>query len=53
MEPTREMTLGASGAPTWMICETSRLNAKPSFERTVIDDELRVVAVRLRCGWPS
>jgi hypothetical protein len=21
-----------------MICETSRLNAKPSFERTVIDD---------------
>ena len=38
MDPTREMTWGASGAPTWMICETSRLNANPSFERTVIEE---------------
>ena len=37
IEPRREMTLGASRAPTWMICATSRLNAKPSFERTVIE----------------
>src|SRR6185503_12135854 len=37
IDPTREITFGASNAPTWMICDTSRLNANPSFDRTVID----------------
>ena len=32
------MTRGAFFMPMWMICETSRLNEKPSFERTVIED---------------
>jgi len=33
-------TFGASSAPTWMICATSRLNPNPSRDRTVIDDNL-------------
>ena len=38
MSPKRAMTLGASLRGMWMICETSRLNLKPSAERTVMVD---------------
>src|SRR5512138_693826 len=38
MFPKRAITLGASVVGTWMICATSRLNGKPSFDRTVMVD---------------
>src|SRR4249919_1574458 len=38
--PKRAITLGASLRGMWMICDTSRLNLKPSAERTVIVDRL-------------
>src|SRR5215510_3261925 len=34
--PNRAITFGASVVGICMICETSRLNGNPSFERTVI-----------------
>jgi hypothetical protein len=37
-DPTREITRGAFFAPTWMICETSRLKENPSLERTEMED---------------
>jgi len=37
LSSTREITRGAFFIPMWMICETSSENAKPSFDRTVID----------------
>ena len=40
MPPKRAITLGASLRGMWMICETSRLNLKPSADRTVIVDRL-------------
>src|SRR5574343_591336 len=39
MFPKRAITFGASVVGTCMICETSKLNGKPSFERTVIVDK--------------
>src|SRR4029078_9380055 len=38
--PKRAITLGASLRGMWMICDTSRLNLKPSAERTVMVDRL-------------
>ena len=45
--PKRAITFGASVRGMWMIWLTSRLNVKPSVERTVMVREVLVELVRL------